>query len=191
MFAHGPFTVTVFSANFGIIVSDDQKHVMLVMLWHFDDCLLQLFIPVFLVLFDRFIGWGVTQNDGKLAVFGVEACFDHPITDRFPFQRSVGLLLGDYKGNTADMCIAMSRVAQTPVHRHSLTTRISSLYLFISCMTCANLRSHSWCEHSMPLCRPWFWARALSHPCLPSVGFKQTWSYSQMSGSNPPWCPLW
>ena len=37
MFAHGPFTVGIVSANFGIHVTDDQKHVML---WHFGDCLL-------------------------------------------------------------------------------------------------------------------------------------------------------
>ena len=61
-----------------IHVSDDQKHVML---WHIGDCLLQLFVPVFLVLYVRFIGWGVTQNDCKLAVFGVEACFQYPITE--------------------------------------------------------------------------------------------------------------
>jgi len=33
-----------------------------------------------------FIAWGITQNDGKLAAFEVEACFDHPITDLFPFH---------------------------------------------------------------------------------------------------------
>ena len=107
LFIHGPFTVRVYSANFGVHVSDDQKHVTL---WHFDDCLLQLFISVILVLFDRFIGWGVTQNYGKLAVFSVEVCFDRPITDRFPFPQCVGLLIGDYKGYAADMYISVSRV---------------------------------------------------------------------------------
>ena len=105
MFAHGSFAVGVFRTNFGIHVSDDQKHVML---WNFGDCLLQLFVPVFLVLFVRFIGWDVTQNDCKLALFGVEACFHYPITDRFPFQQGVGLLLGDYKGDTTHMCVLMS-----------------------------------------------------------------------------------
>ena len=103
MFAHGSFAVGVFRTNFGIHVSDDQKHVML---WHFGDCLLQLFVPVFLVLPVRFIGWGITQNDCKLAVFGVEACFYYPITDRFPFQQRVGLLLGDYKGYSTDVCVS-------------------------------------------------------------------------------------
>ena len=68
MFAHGSFAVGVIRTNFGIHVSDDQNHVML---WHFGDCLLQLFVTVFLILFVRFIGWGVTQNDCKLAVFEV------------------------------------------------------------------------------------------------------------------------
>jgi len=107
LFTHGPFTVIVSSANFGIYVSDDQNHVML---WHFDDCLLQLIVSIILVLFDKFIGWGVTQNYGKLAVFSVEVCFANPITDRFPFPQCVGFLLGDYKGYTADMCTSMSRV---------------------------------------------------------------------------------
>ena len=105
MFAHGSFAVGVFRTNFDIHVSDDQKHVML---WHFGDCLLQLFVPVFLVLYVRIIGWGVTQNDCKLAVFGVEACFYYPITYRFPFQQRVGLLLGDYKGYSTDVCVLMS-----------------------------------------------------------------------------------
>jgi len=125
--------------------SDDQKHIVL---WHFGDCFLQLFVPVFLV---RFVGWRVTQNDCKLAVFGVEASFYYPITDRFPFQQGVGLLLRDYKGYTTDMCVSLcpeysivepSWVTCRPdlVHRHSLTPRMSSLYIFISRMTCANFK---------------------------------------------------
>ena len=76
-------------------------------------------------------------------MFGVERCFDHPITDRFSFQQGVGVLLGATRAN---MCISMSSMVEPscvtyrpdPVHRQSLTIRMSSLYLFISCVTCAN-----------------------------------------------------
>jgi len=52
--------------------------------------------------------WSVTQNDGKVAVLGLEACFDHPITDWFHLWQSVGLLFGDNKGNTMDVCIVIT-----------------------------------------------------------------------------------
>ena len=71
MFAHGPFAVRlIFSANFGIHVFDDQKHVMLWRLFVVK-CSHQFSLTV------KVICRRVTQNDGKLAAFGVEACSDH------------------------------------------------------------------------------------------------------------------
>jgi len=67
-------------------------------------------MPVFFVLFVRFIGCGVTQNDDMLAVFVFDAIFGHPITDRFPFHEGCYLLLRECKGYTADECIFMSRL---------------------------------------------------------------------------------
>ena len=49
-------------------------------------------MSIFFVLFVRFYSCGVSQNDGMLS----------------PFHQSVGLLLEDYNGYTADECIYMS-----------------------------------------------------------------------------------
>jgi len=82
--------------------------------------------------------------------------------------------------------------ALDPVHRHSLTPGISSLYLFISPMYCANF-DVSFMVRSADIPGPYAdfgLGPNLSQPWLPGVGFEQMWSYCQMSGSSPLWSSL-